>query len=76
MFEELGFEWKEEKAYIQYSKIYWKHWVFQNKITICFWKLFQKVSIYDKECLEIDMEILQAINKQVEELGWISGEDR
>ena len=70
MFEKLDYDWKEERGSIAYTKIYWKHWVFESKITICFWKLFQKVSVYEQSCIDLSVEELQAINKQVDELGW------
>ena len=71
MFENLDYNQKEESSYIQFTKIYWKHWVFQSKITICFWKIFKKVSIYEQSGIDLSLEELQAINKQVEELGWL-----
>ena len=72
MFEKLGYSWKEENSYISFTKVYWKHWVFQSKITIWFWKPLQKISIYDKEYIDLTLEELQAINKQMEELGWLN----
>lgn len=70
MFEELDYSWKEESSYISFTKIHWKHWVFKSKITICFWKLLQKVSIYEQGVIDLSLEELQAINKQAEEFGW------
>ena len=70
MFAELGYEWQETNYYIQYTKYNWKHWIFRSKTTICFWKLMKKFSVYDETPLDIDIDLLQAINKQIEELGW------
>lgn len=70
MFEKLDYSWKEENSYISFTKVYWKHWIFKSKITICFWKLFQKVSIYEQSGIDLSLEELQAINKMCEELGW------
>lgn len=70
MFEELDYSWKEESGYISFTKVYLKHWIFKSTITICFWKHLQRVSIYEQSCIDLSLEELQAINKQVEELGW------
>ena len=70
MFEELGYDWKETNIYIQYTKYNWKHFIFRSKTTICFWKLIEKVSLYDDTCLNATIKELKAINKQIEELCW------
>ena len=72
MFSELGYSCKEDDDYIEYIK----------KTENC---TFEIAFDYSTECIEfysyrgnfekrfdsfIDMEELQAINKQVEELGW------
>ena len=70
MFEKLDYEWTETSSYIQYNKYNWKHWIFKSEITICFWKFSNNISINDELVIDINQELLQAINKQVEELGW------
>ena len=75
MFEKLDYSWKEESSYISFTKVYWKHWIFKSKTTICFWKLFQNVSIYEPSGIDLSLDELQAINKQVEELGWLGSDD-
>lgn len=72
MFEELGYSCKEDDDYIEYIQ----------KIEDC---TFEIAFDYNTECIEfyyyrdaydnkydvsLTMEELQAINKQVEELGW------
>lgn len=66
MFERLGYK-------LIQNDVNWLIYSFNNKFKIMFYKPQQDFKI---ECLEniyntIDMEELQAINKQVEELGWI-----
>lgn len=70
MFEELGYEWKETNCDICYEKTIWKYWLFKSKTTIFFFKGLEKCSIYDKYGSDIDIKLLQAINKQIEELEW------
>lgn len=65
MFERLGYK-------LIQNDVNWLIYSFNNKFKIMFYKPQQDFKI---ECLEniyntIDMEELQAINKQVEELGW------
>lgn len=76
MFENLDYYWKEDNSCISFTKILWKHWIFKSKITICFWKLFKEVSIYEESVIDLSLEELQAINKQVEELGWNNENNR
>lgn len=68
MFEKLDYSWEETKDYIKYTKYNWKHWIFNSKTTIYFWKVWSEIQIYSDFAIHIDL--LQAINKQVEELGW------
>jgi len=76
MFEKLEFDWQETNNYIQYEKYRWKHWIFKSKTTICFWKMFKNISFYDDLTFDIDNLLLQAILKQVEELGWNNVKDK
>ena len=70
MFEDLDYYWKEDANCIQYTRIYWKHWGFKSKRTICFWKYLNGISLNEKYVIDLSLEELQAINKQIEELGW------
>ena len=71
MFEKLGYEWKETKDYIEYIKYYYKHWIFKSKCMFRFYKLpINNFDIFDEFGTIINQDLLQAINKQVEELGW------
>ena len=73
MFEKLGYELVfENKEVLRYRK---KH------LDVEFWKVYELVTgekikkfikvstVYDKPYL-ISLDLLQAINKQIEELGW------
>ena len=65
MFEELGYElWTDDKETIFYKG--------ENK-NIIFDKYTKEICLIDKAEFDIDitMQELQAINKKVEELGWI-----
>lgn len=61
MFEELGYKQEHHIAYIKYTKIddynYYFVWFEQETESV-------------EARFDIDMKLLQAINKQVEELGW------
>ena len=71
MFEELGYEWKETKEYVEYTKYYFKHWIFYSKSMIRIYKSpINSFDIFDEFGISIHQDLLQAINKQVEELGW------
>ena len=69
MFEELGYQRNEEKEKIIYlietkGSFYYQEIIFN---------LVQKVIVIDGNFLEVAIEsdLLKAINKQAEELGWI-----
>lgn len=69
MFEELGYQRNEEKEKIIYlietkGSFYYQEIIFN---------LVQKVIVIDGNFLEaaIESDLLKAINKQAEELGWI-----
>ena len=66
MFESLGYKKIQDD-------VNWLIWSFENKFKIMFYKPQQDFKV---ECLEniyntIDIDELKAINKQVEELGWL-----
>lgn len=74
MFEKLDYELVfENKAVLRYRK--------NKKLDVEFWKVYEKVtgekmrkyikisSVYDLPYF-VSVDLLQAINKQVEELGW------
>lgn len=71
MFEELGYEYKE--CYFEYTldEIYYEK---KGKFTpqIKFSLNHKIVNVYREgnKASSFDMKLLQAINKQVEELGW------
>lgn len=67
MFEELGYEYYDKKTRIVVNR-YDRYDILS--IYICFNKINQRIGI---DCLAdvLDMDELQAINKQVEELGWL-----
>lgn len=71
MFEKLNFKWKESKEVIEYSRSSFKHFTFLSKEKITFYKddyfgYFNLEGIFS-----INKDLLQAINKQCEELGWL-----
>ena len=70
MFEKLGYSWEETQGYIEYTKYHYKHWIFRSKQIITFYKSIKYMDIFDENLISINMDLLQAINKQVEELGW------
>lgn len=63
MFEELGYEIKDTEYYIEY---------FKKNDYIQFWKNnFNKITVHSLSgTMALDIRELQAINKQIEELGW------
>lgn len=70
MFEELDFKWKETKDVIEYSKSLFKHFTFLGKEKIIFYKDDYFRYFYLDGIFSINKNLLQAINKQCEELGW------
>lgn len=72
MFEELGYEYDIKKTRIT-AKLYDRDDVLS--INISFHTINKRISI---DCLgdALDMDELQAINKQVEELGWKNENNR
>ena len=66
MFENLGYEYKIKKTRIT-AKLYDRDEMLS--ISIIFHTITKRIDI---DCLseDLDMNELQAINKQVEELGW------
>lgn len=66
MFEELGFEYQENEITIRYFKEFRDYDDDSYTLDIDF-RLIEK-KIYSD--FSIDMRLLKAINKQVEELGW------
>lgn len=72
MFKELGYYFYSDELCVEYIIDNWKD--------IVFWKIDRTISIYNyqevngiiEECnRELSIKELNAINKQVEELGWI-----
>ena len=70
MFEELDFQWKETKDIIEYSKSSFKHFTFLAKEKITFYKEDYFRYFHLDGIFQISEDLLQAINKQIEELGW------
>jgi len=74
MFEKLGYEVDEQNdKEILYkmkwgSKIYWVSFVLERESFECF--ITSDLPIGTYHSYEISIDLLQAINKQVEELGW------
>lgn len=71
MFEELGYEIEIGKNYIEYAKFHKKI----NQHSYILFDLEEKTILPSMEygsthALEIGMNLLKAINKQIEELGW------
>lgn len=66
MFEELGYKLIQDDAI-------WLIYNFDNKFNIEFYKPQQNIHVGTKEALfsTIYTDDLQAINKQIEELGWL-----
>ena len=75
MFEKLGYEYVETNNYIEYIKYYYKHWIFKDYQKIIFFKSpIYDLDIFDRLGTTINRDLLQAINKQVEELGWLESD--
>lgn len=70
MFEQLDFKWKETKDVIEYSKSSFKHFTFLQKEKIIFYKDDYFRQFYLDGVFNINENLLQAVNKQVEELNW------
>ena len=69
MFEKLGYkERKDLKPYIGLIKSYFKN--YDEIINFYEGKEFMKTGEYDGSYSNISLKELQAINKQIEELGW------
>lgn len=72
MFERLEYHQEEDNYYIRFKEINDKN----VKYEIVFCKenetieLMPKINGKDHYFTRVDMDLLQAINKQVEELGW------
>lgn len=67
MFEELGYEDVGDDEF----KTMYSNGDYTNHRTIIFWKRWKQISInFDENDATIYFRELQAINKQVEELGW------
>lgn len=85
MFERLGYNCKKSSNYtiIGYYKIYKEQDGSKTKIEIKFYvnNTFDIVTVNYSEEYEFQMissigiDILQAINKQIEELGWLGSDD-
>ncbi len=69
LFEELGYEKKNLDIIISR---FWEEWENQDLAkTLSFNNHYETFNITDEDGCGITMEELQAINKKVEELGWI-----
>ena len=66
MFEKLGFEYKKSDFSITYYKEF-RDYDDETYILDIDFRLFEKKISND---FSIDMDLLKAINKQIEELGW------
>ncbi len=75
MIEELGYEYYEDDGFECYKK---ERRILIEPDYISFNRLEREIFISrpteNSNGLIIDMDLLQAINKQVEELGWLDGE--
>lgn len=74
MFEALGYERKECKTYIDYVKS-WNddetdEREYKSITFLCNLKAFDTYDSQYEDCLSVDGELLKAIVKQFEELGW------
>jgi hypothetical protein len=64
MFEELGFEKINENDNVI-------QWYFEEEdYEFCFWKDDKEIELPTRTWFTLSFKELQAINKQVEELGW------
>ena len=70
MFEELGFKGKETEDVIEYSRSLFKHFTFLQKEKITFYKDDYFRYFYLNGVYDIHKDLLQAINQQINELGW------
>lgn len=70
MFEELDFRWKETKDIIEYNRSLFKHFTFLQREKITFFKNDCLRLFWFENVSEVNKKLLQAINKQIEELGW------
>ncbi len=70
MFEKLGFKWKETEDVIEYTRSLFKHFTFLQKEKIIFYKDSYFRFFYLDGVYEVHKYLLEAINKQIEELGW------
>ena len=70
MFEELDFRWKETKDIIEYNRSLFKHFTFLQREKITFFKNDCLRLFWFENVSEVNEKLLQAINKQCEELGW------
>ena len=79
MFEKLGYELNEQndkeilyKMKWEISSYYWVAFDILNKRFECF--ATSDSPFTPPESYDINMDLLQAINKQIEELGWLKDE--
>lgn len=70
MFEELDFRWKETKDIIEYNRSLFNHFTFLQREKITFFKNDCLRLFWFENVSEVNEKLLQAINKQIEELGW------
>ena len=71
IFKKLGYEYVETNNYIEYTKYYYKHWIFKDYQKLIFFKSpICNLDIFDKFGTTIKPGLLQAINQQCKELGW------
>ena len=75
MFEKLGYEIDEQndreilyKMKWEISSSYWVSFIIKNKSFDCY--VTSDSPFTPSQSYEINMDLLQAINKQVKELGW------
>lgn len=71
MFEKLGYEYYEDDGFNCYKK---EKSELAEPDYISFNRLEKEIFVLNKsvisKCATINMQLLQAINKQIEELGW------
>lgn len=70
MFKELNFKWKETEDVIEYTRSLFKHFSFFQKEKITFHKDSYNCYFYLDGVNTMNIDLLQAINQQVYELGW------
>jgi len=75
MFEKLGYEERKHENYIRYvGKFFISDWyniLFDLERKTIYPNITSDSPFTPAEPLEINIDLLQAINKQVEELGWL-----